>query len=150
MRRQDRKISDEAALDIVDKCVYAVLSTVSEDGTPYGVPVSIVREGNNIYFHGALEGHKADNIARSPEVSLCCVGEVSEPADDFTVLYESAIIFGRASLIPEKQDKIHALRLLCERHTPAHMAVFDEYVEKLIHRTAVWKISIEGVSGKRH
>lgn len=137
------------ALAVVDKCVYAVLSTISEDGLPYGVPLSIVREGEWIYFHSALEGHKIDNLKRGKTISLCCVGEVSEPEDDFTVVFESAIVFGAASEITGRDEKFQALRLICQRHTPAHMAVFESYTEKLIERTGVWKIHIDEISGKR-
>jgi nitroimidazol reductase NimA-like FMN-containing flavoprotein (pyridoxamine 5'-phosphate oxidase superfamily) len=149
MRRKDREMDRDCALAVADKCLYAALSTVSEDGSPYGVPLSIVRDGEHIYFHCALEGHKVDNLRREPRVSLVCVGDVREPPDNFTVEYESAVIFGDASEVTGREEKVRALRLLCLRHSPANMGAFDEAIEKSLDHTGVWKISIRGVSGKR-
>lgn len=44
MRRKDRQAGEEDILRILKENVYGVLSTISEDGWPYGVPVSYVYE----------------------------------------------------------------------------------------------------------
>ncbi len=38
MRRKDRQAGEEDILRILKENVYGVLSTISEDGSPYGVP----------------------------------------------------------------------------------------------------------------
>ena len=58
MRRKDRKLDEQIAVSLLEHCEYAVLSTVDGDGNPYGVPISPVLEGKNLYFHCALEGRK--------------------------------------------------------------------------------------------
>jgi nitroimidazol reductase NimA-like FMN-containing flavoprotein (pyridoxamine 5'-phosphate oxidase superfamily) len=150
MRRKDREITADEALAVADKCVYAVLSTVSDDLSPYGIPVSIAREGETIYFHGALEGHKTDNLRRENRACLVCVGDVREPPDQFTVVYESAVVFGTAHEVTGDEEKLRALRLICERHTPSHMAAFEKEAAEGLKRTAVWSVHIDGISGKRH
>jgi nitroimidazol reductase NimA-like FMN-containing flavoprotein (pyridoxamine 5'-phosphate oxidase superfamily) len=150
MRRKDREVSGGEALAIVDKALYAVLSTVDDDGIPYGVPISIVRDGEWIYFHGALEGRKVDNIKHCGKVSLCCVGDAVEPDDDFTVFYESAIVSGTVEALTGDREKHDALKLLCQRHTPAHMAAFESYTAQLMERTGVWRIHIDEITGKAH
>ena len=65
MRRKDREQSREFALDIADNCDYAVMSVVDPEGKPYCVPLSIVREGEKLYFHCALEGFKTDCLRNS-------------------------------------------------------------------------------------
>lgn len=65
MRRKDRQAGEEDILRILKENVYGVLSTISEDGWPYGVPVSYVYEDGKIYFHSATMGHKVDNLAHS-------------------------------------------------------------------------------------
>lgn len=42
-----------------------------------------------------------------------------------------------------------ALRLLCLRYAAGHMAAFDKAVARSLSRTAVWKVSMESVTGKR-
>jgi nitroimidazol reductase NimA-like FMN-containing flavoprotein (pyridoxamine 5'-phosphate oxidase superfamily) len=149
MRRKDREMPKDFAEAVIDKCRFAVMATVNPDGTPYCVPLSVVREGEWLYFHCAREGHKVDNIRRQNRVCVSCVGDTSLPPDHFTVAYESATVSGTAEEVTEREEKIRALRLICEHYTPANMAAFDEEIRKALDATAVWKIRINEVSGKQ-
>jgi nitroimidazol reductase NimA-like FMN-containing flavoprotein (pyridoxamine 5'-phosphate oxidase superfamily) len=149
MRRKDRERDRDFALSVVDKCLYAALATVNEDGSPYNVPLSIVREGEWIYFHCARAGHKIDNLRNQNRVCLSCVGDVQEPPDHFTVIYESALVFGTAEEVQQDEEKVRALRLLCQRHNPANMAAFENEMAREYRATGVWKIHIEEISGKQ-
>ena len=62
MRRKDKEIGTDEAINLLTKCEYGVLSTVGNDGQPYGVPLNYTYKDNCIYFHCALKGHKIDNI----------------------------------------------------------------------------------------
>ena len=149
MRRKDREIPEDAALAIVDKCAYAVMATVNADGTPYCVPLSPAREGEWIYFHCAKAGgHKINNLRRQSRVCVSCVGIAKPIPGMFSLEYESAIINGTATEITDRQEMIHALRLISRRYTPDNMPAFDGYVETHLDRTAVWKIHIDEISGK--
>lgn len=149
MRRKDREMSAEFALSVVDKCEYAVLSMTDTDGSPYCVPLTIVREETAVYFHCAPEGKKIDCLRQNPQVCLACVGDTCRALDKFTTEFESAILRGTASEVTDSAEKIHALRLLCLRHTPTNMAEFDEAIEKSLSRTGIWKIEIAEITGKR-
>ncbi len=149
MRRKDREMPEEFALQIVDKCVFATLGTSNNDGAPYCVPVSIAREGMSVYFHCAMSGQKTDNMRRRPDVCLACVGETRVPEGKFSVEYESAVIFGRASEVLGETEKIRALRLISMRHTPGNMEGFEDELRVNLGRTAVWRVDIASVTGKR-
>jgi nitroimidazol reductase NimA-like FMN-containing flavoprotein (pyridoxamine 5'-phosphate oxidase superfamily) len=149
MRRKDREESREAALAIIDKASFGVMATTGADGQPYATALSFARDSSLLYFHCALSGHKLDNLRHDGRVCVSFVGKLFFPEDDFTVAYESALVFGRAEEVTDETEKIHGLRLLCERFTPANMAAFDSAIEKSINRTGVWKIHIERVTGKR-
>ena len=96
MRRKDREIGNIEAIEILKNCQYGILSTASEDGYAYGVPVNYVYANGSIYFHSASQGHKLDNIINNNKVSFCVVGQSSVLPDKFTTNYESVIVFGRA------------------------------------------------------
>jgi hypothetical protein len=51
LRRQDRAITEEEALALLNKAEYGVLSTVPENGEPYGVPLNFCVIDHCIYFH---------------------------------------------------------------------------------------------------
>ena len=74
MRRKDRETTEERAYEILKNGEYGILSTIGEDGYPYGVPVNFAVEGNKIYFHCAPNaGLKLKNVEYSNKVSFCTV-----------------------------------------------------------------------------
>ena len=50
----------------------------------------------------------------------------------------------------DREEKIRALRALCEKLTPSHMTGdnFDRAMERSLARTGVWKIRICSLTGK--
>ncbi|MDR1986656.1 MAG: pyridoxamine 5'-phosphate oxidase family protein [Treponema sp.] len=150
MRRKDREMPRDFAEAVIDRCVYAVLATVNEDGTPYCIPLSIVREGEWLYFHSAQEGRKIDNVRSRNRVCLCCVGEARVPEGRFTMEYASAVVFGRVEAVPGDDEKTHALRLLGLRYTPKAMADFDKVLARQLAQTGVWKVHIDEITGKQN
>ncbi|MDR0569362.1 MAG: pyridoxamine 5'-phosphate oxidase family protein [Spirochaetaceae bacterium] len=149
MRRKDREISREAAEAVVDACAYAVLSTANPDGSPYGVPVSIVRDGAWLYFHCAQEGQKVDNMRAMNQVCVTCTGNIQLLEERFSLAYESAVVFGTAQEVLEESEKIRGLRLICLRYAPGNMDAFDGAIRRSLGRTGVWKIHIDRITGKR-
>ena len=61
MRRKDGEITLQKAIEILEAAEYGVLSTVGEDGQPYGVPLSYVYKEDAIYFHCVVAGQKLNN-----------------------------------------------------------------------------------------
>ena len=149
MRRTDREMPREFALEVVDKCEWAALGLTDTSNKPYCVPVTIARSGGAIYFHSAMEGRKIDCLRHCPDVCLSCVGDTRRMTNEFSTEFESAMVFGTAYEVNDEAEKIAALHMICERHTPMNMANFDEAIQRSIGRTAVWRIDIASVTGKR-
>ena len=148
MRRKDREKPRDFALAVVDNCAYSVMATVNPDGSPYCIPLFMAREGEWLYFHCAMEGHKIDNLRAENRVCVTCVGEQKPIPGTFSIEFESAVIFGAASEVTEREEKIHALELISRRYMPDNMAAFDDAIKRQLDVTAVWKIHIDGIKGK--
>ncbi len=148
MRRKDREMPEEFARMVTDKCEWAVLSMIDPRGKPYCVPISIVRAENAVYFHCAKEGYKTDCLNCNTYVCIACVGDTCRLSDRFTTEYESAVLRGKAHEVHDPEEKVRALRLLCERHTPANMGRFDEAIRNSLAQTAVWRVDIFALTGK--
>lgn len=148
MRRKDREKDAEFALVVVDKCEWAVVSCIHAQGNPYGVPVSIVRDGNAVYFHTAKEGKKIDAFSANPHVWFVCVGDVKSATNSFTTAYESAMFEGDCVEVADEEEKIRALKLLCEKYTPSNMEKFDEAIRASLARTGVYRTEICNLTGK--
>ena len=149
MRRKDREMDMDFARMILDKCKYAVLGMVGPEGWPYSVPVTIVRDGEELYFHCALEGQKVECLRRDGRVCVTAVGDTHIPPDKFTTDYESAVAFGLAEEVTDPVEKTHALELLCRRHVPTNMDQFEVSMARSLARTGVWRVRLTGLTGKR-
>ena len=148
MRRKDKLQGEEAALRLLERCEYAVLATVNEDGTPYCIPINPVLIEGNVYFHCARQGQKNDNLQRQNVVCLTCVGETRRVPLEFTMEYQSAVAFGKACMVEDTQEKVKALRLLCEKYAASNLSHFEEELNRSLKHTGVYKIALTKVTGK--
>jgi hypothetical protein len=147
MRRADRAIPNSEAQQILQAGEYGVLSTVSVDGQPYGVPVSYAFTGEAIYFHCALEGHKLDNLSSNNRVSFCVVGKTQVLPDKFATNYESVIAFGTAQEVVDDEKHAGLVELL-KKYSPDFMAKGERYINGDGPQARVYKITIESMTGK--
>ena len=152
MRRSDREQSLEFALELIDRCQHGTVAFATEDGAPYCIPLSLVRVGDKLYFHCAKEGHKTDLLRRDDRVCVTFVG-----ADDpafvapamYTTYFQSAVVMGRASEVTAPEEKAQALRALCRKLTPHDLGEgLEKAIEKSLSVTAVWRVSMDQVTGK--
>ncbi|QCX34248.1 pyridoxamine 5'-phosphate oxidase family protein [Caloramator sp. E03] len=148
LRRKDRKMEENESKIILSEGIFGVLSTIGEDGYPYGVPVNYVYKEGNIFFHSAVEGKKIDNFKFNNKVSFCVVGKADIISKKFSMAYESVIVFGRVKELEEK-EKEEALFELIKKYCNDYINEGAEYIEKAKNKTKVFKIEIEHISGKK-
>ena len=171
MRRKDREMSREYGLKVIDRSKYGVVSMIEENNEPYGIPLSIIREVNTLYFHSAKDGKKVKTLKDNPKVSIAFIGEVEIPenftveelnemAKDeskavlfissvFTTEYESVVIKGKVKLVEDEKEKIKAMKLICEKYTPSKMQYFYMAIKAGLNRTNVYMVEIEDITSKR-
>jgi len=147
LRRKDRAISKEEAIALLNKAEYGVLSTVSESGKPYGVPLNFCVIGHCLYFHCALEGQKIDNINHNKSVSFCAVGSTEILPEKFGTKYESIILAGEAEEVFDANKQI-ALEGLLRKYSLEFVDEGMAYIANLKEKTRVFKISIDTLTGK--
>ena len=147
MRKAARQKDEEWALNVFDRAPFVTMSMIRLDGTPYGLPLSLIRSNRRtFYFHCADEGDKLDCIRANPVVSLSavsrCTPKFEAEKKNFTMYYDSAIALGEAEIVTDNSEKIMALRLHCQRFLPKHMENFDEAIKRSLERTVVVKITL--------
>ena len=146
LRRKDRAITEEEAMVLLNTAEYGVLSTVSADGEPYGVPLNFCIVNRCIYFHCALEGQKIDHIKQNKSVSFCTVGKTEILPDKFGTKYESVIVAGEVEEVFDL-DKQLALEGLLHKYSSEFIPQGGKYIDALREKTRVFKIIINGLSG---
>lgn len=73
MRRSEFEVTDEKEIEsFLEECEYGVLSLISGD-EPYGVAVNYAYRDGKFYFHGALQGRKAQAIGEGAKCSFTVV-----------------------------------------------------------------------------
>ncbi|MCM1517703.1 MAG: pyridoxamine 5'-phosphate oxidase family protein [Pseudoflavonifractor sp.] len=146
MRKADRRKDAAWALEVFDRAPFVTISMTRPDGTPYGLPLNMVRrDETTLYFHCAAEGEKIDCLRHNPVVSLSAVSKCTpcyEEKNNFTEHFHSAIAVGRAEFVDDEEEKVEALRLLCERFLPKYMSHFDEAIARSLSRTMVVRITL--------
>lgn len=147
MRRGKQERDEMWALEVMDRAPFITLSMTRPDGTPYGVPLNMVRkDARTLYFHCAAEGEKLDCLRANPRVSLSavsrCTPKFEEEKQNFTEYFHSAIAVGEAEIVTDEAEKIKALRLLCQRFLPKYMDRFDEAIGRSLSITTVVRITL--------
>lgn len=149
MRRTDRETTTERAYEILKSGEYGILSTIGENGYPYGVPVNFAVEGNKIYFHCAPDvGLKLKNIEYSDRVSFCTVCNSRIDGEKLTSKYRSAVVFGTIARSVENSNR--ALELIVEKYAPEFIESGRKCIEKSGSATGVYEITIEKITGKEN
>ena len=148
MRHTKQKLEEKEAWDMLDNAFYGVLSTVSEQGVPYGVPLHHVLSDNKLYFHSSLEGHKLENIASNPKVSFTVIGETKKMPKFCATHFKSVIAFGNIKKLQNVEEIIKVVYLLCEKNTPTQMETLGKVISANIPRLCALEMTIEHISGK--
>lgn len=171
MRRKDREMGKKFGMEVIDKSIYGIISMIDENNEPYGIPLSIVRDENILYFHSATDGKKVKIFEKNSNVSVAFIGETKIPenytkdeldeivedeskaalltSNVFTTEYESAVVKGRVKLVENEEEKIKAMKLICGKYTPTNMDYFNMAIKAGLKRTNVYKIEIEEIKAKR-
>lgn len=147
MRRVNQQMSDAEAQAILTNGTSGVLAVSGDDGYPYAVPLSYAYLNGKLYFHCALTGHKLDAIRRCDKASFCVIDADDVQPKAFTTHYKSVIVFGRARIIEDENEKRAAAMLIGEKYS--HGYDVEGKVEDALSRMGIVEMDIEHVTGKK-
>lgn len=150
VRRQDRLLDEEAAMELLRSAEYGVLSMQAEDGGGYGVPVHFAWDGaSGLVIHCAPEGRKWRCLAQCARASFCVVGRTRIHPERFSTEYESVLLQGTVCTKLGDDERMRALVLLAEKYLPGDPEVCRKYAAALFERTRVIRLDIEVWTGKQ-
>ncbi|WP_339063463.1 pyridoxamine 5'-phosphate oxidase family protein [Tepidibacillus marianensis] len=147
LRRKEREMDQDLTLDLLNSGDYGVLSMGSAEGFAYGVPLSYVYRNGAIYFHCAVEGNKLNLLSQNNKVSFCIVGQTKPLPEQFSMRYQSVIVFGTVEEV-EGEEKREGLVEFLEKYSSGNMENGMKYLAKDQHRTKVLKLTIDHITGK--
>ena len=156
-RHSEHSQSDAWVADFLSQAQIAHIVT-RWDEQPFITPTTFWYnpQQHEIYFHSNIVGRVRANVERHTPVCF----EASEfgkllPANvalEFSIQYQSAIVFGSVRLLEDLDEKRRALAGLIAKYFPA-LTAGQEYrpiTEPELKRTSVYAIAIDSWSGKKN
>lgn len=149
MRRIKQQLTQEECEKILERGRTGVLAVLGDDGYPYTVPINYYYTDGKIYLHCAKSGHKLDAIRSNPKVSFCVVERDDILQEKFTTLFKSAVAFGKAEILADKEEMRSSVTALAEKYCSDFLDEVPEEVERGFDILCMIKINIEHLTGKQ-
>lgn len=121
-----RKMTEKEAIEFIKKCKVGRIGIVLGP-QPYIVPVFYAYHRGRIVFYTKKEGAKLEGILSNPYICL-----QADKIPDGPGYAKSVLVFGKAEVISDPNEKIDALKAIIEKYKEYHDIKID-IDEKLAH-----------------
>jgi len=151
-RLKNRACYDRAAVyQILDEGLVCHVAFV-EQGSPRIIPTGYVRMGDNLYLHGSTANHMIRSAIAGAElcvtVTLLDGLVLARSAMHHSMNYRSVVIFGRARVVQDPQEKIMSLEAFVEHVIPGRWADVRQPSETEMKVTEVIALPLTEASAK--
>ena len=143
---------DRAAVyGILDEGFVCHVGFVS-DGSPFVIPTGYARIDDSLYIHGSAASRMLKAIEGGIEVAVTVTlvdGLVlARSAFHHSINYRSVMIFGRASVVEDPEEKMEALRAFTQHNVPGRWDEVRWPNEAEMNATLVLRLALSEVSAK--
>jgi hypothetical protein len=140
---------EEEMVRIINEAQVCYLG-MSEDNSPYVLPMNFAWEPGVFFLHAAPEGHKLDVLRSNPRVCLNInIGNElfhrhKEVACSWGMKFKSINAFGKASFIEDYDEKYRIMQLFMIKYSGETY----EFSEPSIRNVTIIRIEVEKMTGK--
>jgi uncharacterized protein len=153
----EREIKEEAwIVELLDRLPMGTLASV-QDGQAFQSTLLFVYEPTRqaVYLHTARRGRVWENLHANPQVCFTAaeMGRLlpAKTALNFSVEYNSVVLFGKAVVVEDPEEAECALQRLLDKYF-AHLRPGQDYrpiTRGELEATAVFRLEIDEWSGKQ-
>ncbi len=122
------------------------------DGQPFVIPTGYARAGDKLFIHGSQASRMLralkEGIDTCVTVTLIDGLVLARSAFHHSMNYRSVVIFGRAKLIEDREEKLAALYALSEHMIPGRWKSVRKPSEAELQQTTVLSLPIDEASAK--
>jgi uncharacterized protein len=122
------------------------------DGQPFVIPTGYARAGDKLYIHGSQASRMLRNLANGIDacVTVTIVDGLvlARSAFHHSMNYRSVLVFGRATPVEDREEKLKALLALSEHFVPGRWNDVREPTEEELIQTTVLCLPLEEASAK--
>lgn len=119
---------------------------------PVVIPTLYGRHDNNLYIHGSMASRMMKTMKEGVDISVCVTQVnglvLARSAFHHSANYESVVIFGKATLVEEKAEKMAALEYVSEHIIKGRWEEARKPSDKELKATMVLKLPVEEASAK--
>lgn len=148
MRRFKQLLSEETAVEILDRNISGTLALSGDDGYPYALPISYVYADGKLYFHSAKVGHKIDAIKRNEKVSFCVIDQDQIVPEKYTTYFRSVIAFGKAHLVEDMDEMRRIATVLAMKYSADFKDGIKDEIDSSIKNMAIIEMTIDHMTAK--
>ncbi|MEZ4526828.1 MAG: pyridoxamine 5'-phosphate oxidase family protein [Desulfobacterales bacterium] len=150
MNRKDKEIQKQSEIFcIIENAAVCRLGIFGEE-YPYIVPLCFGYEDNALYFHSANKGKKIDLLKKNPkvcfEMDMDHEVKILSKTCAWGMRYQSVVGFGECEFLESDEEKRHGLDVIVRHYSPD---VSSDYTDTALNHTAVFRVHIRSMSGKR-
>ena len=153
VRRQSQRASYERRLvdSVIDEALTCHVG-FAIDGRPWVIPTIHARIDDVLYLHGAAANHMLRSLSGGFEacvtITLIDGLVLARSAFHHSMNYRSVMVFGRATLVEDPDEKDAALHALVEHVVPGRTAEARPPSAAELRKTSVLRLSITEASAK--
>ena len=122
------------------------------DGQPFVIPTGYARAGDKLFIHGSQASRMLRTLEQGIEVCVTVTlidGLVlARSAFHHSMNYRSVVVFGRATVVDDREEKLAALLALSEHMIPDRWADVREPNERELQLTTVLSLPLTEASAK--
>jgi uncharacterized protein len=124
----------------------------SVEGQPFVIPTAYARSGDNLYIHGSQASRMLRTLSGGVEVCVTVTlvdGLVlARSAFHHSMNYRSVVVFGRAAIVEDPDEKTEALRAFTDHIVPGRWNEVRPPDENEMRATSVLRLPLAEASAK--
>ncbi|MDQ6479901.1 pyridoxamine 5'-phosphate oxidase family protein [Dyadobacter sp. LHD-138] len=141
----------ESIYPILDEALFCTIS-FSVDDQPFSIPTSFVRYEDKLYIHGSVGSHFIRQIEKGIPVciTVMLVDElvVAKSAFSHSVNYRSVVVFSKAEVIEDIDQKIASFEWLTNKIVPDSWEYLRPVKNNEVKKTTALAFKIDEASAK--
>src|SRR5262245_50089009 len=122
------------------------------EGQPFVIPTGYARDGDKLYIHGSQASRMlralSGGVAACVTVTIIDGLVLARSAFHHSMNYRSVVVFGRATLVEDREEKLAALVALSEHIIRGRWAEVREPTEQELKLTTVLSMPLVEASAK--
>jgi nitroimidazol reductase NimA-like FMN-containing flavoprotein (pyridoxamine 5'-phosphate oxidase superfamily) len=156
-RTQVQRIPDRGRYD--PETIHAILDAAFVchvgfvvDGQPFVIPTNFARDGEKLYLHGSSASRMLRTLSGGVQVCVTVTHVdglvLARAAFHHSVNYRSVVALGRAVLVEDPDEKMHALELFTNHVVPGRWDEVRTPTEQEMKATSVLSLDLKEASAK--